>query len=104
MKANYHGNSNQTKIKEDQEAGYWYVIDKQFNTVSGKIWGYQGEFGVSYNMKSMLAHIPLDSMKNVNLIASLGYSFDKIVGTELWSDQTFHGITIGLKYAFLHNW
>ena len=60
--------------------------------------------GVSYNMKSMLSHIPLDVMKNVNLIASLGYSFDVINGKELWRDQTFHGITLGLVYAFKHNW
>jgi len=104
LKAKYNGQSNQTLIKHDEEANYWYVKDQQFNAVSGKLWGYQGEFGVRYNMKNLLAKIPADFMKNVNLIATLGYSFDQITGKELWRDQTFHAVTLGLTYAFAHNW
>jgi len=104
MKAKYHGNSNHTTIKLDEESGYWYVKKKEFNAVSGKLWGYQGEVGVSYNMNSLLSKIPVDFMKKINLIASLGYSFDEITGKELWRDQTFHGITLGLTYAFKHSW
>jgi hypothetical protein len=104
LQASYHGNSNKTKIKHDVEADYYSIVRRQFNAVSGKLWGYQGEVGVSYNMQPMLAKLPYDFTKNVNLITSLGYSFDEITGKELWRNQTFHGVTLGLVYAFRHNW